>query len=266
MSAPRHSIFISYRRVDSVYAVDRLDERLKLAFGAEAVFRDASSIGPGAVFPHSIREALAAARVALVVIGPGWLRATTDTNDLHGPRRIDDPADWVRLEIETLLNRGDGVSVIPVLLGGAGVPEPDDLPATLQALPTRNGMTLPPFPNFADSLRQLIDAVARLLGVTPQPVAAVVPPVAEELRSGGNGFSVTGKKFVGRAEELHLLDEAWGRAAGDKLNIVSLIGQGGEGKSALVLEWQARRARHGGAPGRPPPRGAPRRPRRGRSS
>ena len=48
MSVPRHAIFISYRRVDSVYAVDQLDERLKQAFGAEAVFRDASSIGPAA--------------------------------------------------------------------------------------------------------------------------------------------------------------------------------------------------------------------------
>lgn len=70
MSAPPHSIFISYRRVDSVYAVDQLDERLKLAFGADAVFRDASSIAPGAVFPDRIRRALEMARVALVVIGP----------------------------------------------------------------------------------------------------------------------------------------------------------------------------------------------------
>jgi len=102
----------------------------------------------------SIRDALNLARVALVIIGPGWLKATTDPNDISSPRRLDDPADWVRLEIETLLARGDGVSVIPVLLGGASVPKPADLPATLQALPIRNGMTLPPFPNFADSLRQ----------------------------------------------------------------------------------------------------------------
>ena len=64
-------------------------------------------------------------------------------------------------------------------------------------------------------------------------------------QTGYGAFSVTGKKFVGREPELHLLDEAWGRSKKeDKINIVSLIGQGGEGKSALVLEWQARRARH----------------------
>jgi hypothetical protein len=246
MSAQPHSIFISYRRADSVYAVDQLDERLKLAFGADAVFRDASSIAPGAVFPDRIRRALDAARVALVVVGPAWLRATADPSDVHSPRRLDDPADWVRIEIETLLGRGDAVSVVPVLLGGASVPEPADLPAALAALPRRNGMKLSPFPDFADSLRQLVEAVGKLLGVTPRPVALVSTVVEGQPRFGGNGFTVTGKQFVGREQELHLLDEAWGRAQKeDKINIVSLIGQGGEGKSALVLEWQARRARRG---------------------
>lgn len=246
MSAPPHSIFISYRRVDSVYAVDQLDERLKLAFGADAVFRDASSIAPGAVFPDRIRRALEVAQVALVVIGPAWLRATADPNDITGPRRLDDPADWVRLEIELLLARGDSVSVIPVLLGGASVPQPADLPPSLATLPSRNGVTLPPFPHFADSLRQVVEAVGRLLGVTPQSVAPVSAVVEAQPRFGGNGFTVTGKRFVGREQELHLLDEAWGRTEKqDKINIVSLIGQGGEGKSALVLDWQARRARHG---------------------
>jgi tetratricopeptide (TPR) repeat protein len=246
MSLQPHSIFISYRRVDSVYAVDQLDERLKLAFGADAVFRDASSISPGAVFPERIRRALDAARVALVVVGPGWLRATTEPSDIHSPRRLDDPADWVRIEIETLLGRGDAVSVIPVLLGGATVPRAADLPAALAAFPNRNGVKLPPFPDFADSLRQLVEAVGKLLHVTPRPFAPVSEVVEEQPRFGGNGFTVTGKQFVGREQELYLLDEAWSRAQReDKINIVSLIGQGGEGKSALVLEWQARRARHG---------------------
>jgi tetratricopeptide (TPR) repeat protein len=239
-----HSIFISYRRVDSVYAVDQLDERLKLAFGADAVFRDASSITPGAVFPERIRRALDVARVALVVIGPWWLRAPTDPSDSHSPRRLDDPADWVAIEIETLLGRGDSVAVIPVLLGGASIPKPADLPPALAALSSRNGVTLPPFPEFEDGLRRVIEAVAKLLGV-----AAHAPPsaaVEEGPRCGGRDFNVTGKNFVGREPELHLLDEAWGRAQKeDKINIVSLIGQGGEGKSALVLDWQARRSRHG---------------------
>lgn len=83
MNAQPHSIFISYRRIDSVYAVDQLDERLKLAFGADAVFRDASSIVPGAVFPERIRRALDVARVALVVVGPdGCARRRTQTTSI----------------------------------------------------------------------------------------------------------------------------------------------------------------------------------------
>jgi len=246
MTAQPHSIFISYRRADSVYAVDQLDERLKLAFGVDAVFRDASSIGPGAIFPERIRRALDVARVALVVVGPAWLRAAADPSDIHSPRRLDDPVDWVRIEIETLLGRGDAVSVVPVLLGGANVPQPADLPAALAALPSRNGVKLPPYPDFADSLRQLVDAVGKLLGVIPRPAAPVNDVIEEQPRFGGNGFTVTGKQFVGREQELHLLDEAWGREQKeDKINIVSFIGQGGEGKSALVLDWQARRARRG---------------------
>jgi len=245
MSVPHNAIFISYRRADSVYAVDQLDERLKQAFGSDAVFRDASSIEPGSVFPDRIRRALDEARVAMVVIGPWWLRVTVDPNNARSPRRIDDPGDWVRIEIETLLRR-DGVAVIPLLLGGANIPESGDLPPSLQALPDRNAMSLRPYPDFEHSVRLVIEAIAKLLDVTPQPfgppaqAATETPP-----RVAATRLSVTGRKFVGREKELHLLDEAWGRSAQDKINIVSLIGQGGEGKTAIVLEWYARRAHHG---------------------
>ena len=245
MSVPRHAIFISYRRVDSVYAVDQLDERLKQAFGREAVFRDASSIEPGSVFPERIRRALDEARVALVVIGPWWLRVTGDPNDARSPWRLDDPADWVRIEIETLLQHGDSLPIIPLLLGGTTVPKASDLPPSLQALPDRNGMNLRPYPDFEDSVRQVIEAVAKLLNVTPQPFGPPALAATEKPpRVASTRLSVTGRTFKGREQELDLLDEAWGRSAQDKINIVSLIGQGGEGKTALVLEWYARRARH----------------------
>ena len=65
MPASRHAIFISYRRRDSIYAVDRLDERLKQAFGADAVFRDVRSIRKGQSFPGDIRASLEEAAVGL---------------------------------------------------------------------------------------------------------------------------------------------------------------------------------------------------------
>jgi len=195
------------------------------------------------VFPERIRGALGEARVALVVIGPWWLRVSHDPADVRNPRRLDDPADWVRREIETLLAR-DGVAVIPLLLGGAGVPGAGDLPASLRALPERHAMHLRPYPDFERSLGLVIEAVAKLLQVEPfhrhAPAAVEKPPRVAPTR-----LSVTGREFLGRGNELHLRDEAWGRSAQDKINLVSLIGQGGEGKTALVLHWSARRARDG---------------------
>ena len=97
MKAPRHAIFITYRRRDSIYAVDRLDERLKQAFGAHAVFRDVRSIRKGHSFPDDIRGALGEATLGLVIIGPWWLHTGDDEKDRSGHRRLDDPKDWVRL-------------------------------------------------------------------------------------------------------------------------------------------------------------------------
>ena len=197
-------------------------------------------------FPDHIRRALGEAQVALVVIGPSWLKVTGDSKAGSGSRRIDDPSDWVRIEIEALLQR-DGVPVIPLLLGGANVPKADDLPPSLRALSVRNAMQLRPYPDFEHSVRTVVETIAKLLRVTPRPfgpqadAATETPPQVASTR-----LSVTGRKFVGRQQELHLLDEAWGRSRKeDKINIVSFIGQGGEGKTAIVLNWYARRARHG---------------------
>jgi len=72
------------------------------------------------------------------------------------------------------------------------------------------------------------------------------PPVGEPApRISPTRLSVTGKKFVGRQPELRMLDNAWNSAGNQKINIVSLIGQGGEGKSAIALEWYTRRVRGG---------------------
>src|SRR6266852_4082426 len=238
------TVFISYRRVDSAYAVDQLDDRLTQVFGSDAVFRDVRSIEAGIAFPEDIRSALSEAKVALVVIGPWWLGTTADPNP-NSPRRLDDPTDLVRREIETLLGR-NGVSVIPLLLGGASMPKTDDLPPSLRGLPDRNGMLLRPYPDFEHSVGLVIAAVARILNVTPAPFGSTAKAERVEApRVAPTRLTVTGRKFVGREQELCLLDEAWGRTAGDKINVVSMIGQGGEGKTALVLEWYSRRARHG---------------------
>jgi tetratricopeptide (TPR) repeat protein len=247
MTAPHHAIFISYRRRETVFAVDQLDQALRTAFGSDAVFRDVRSIRKGQDFPTDVRAALGETRVGIVFIGPWWLNSGPDGGD-----RLVDPDDWVRLEIESLLQRqhdGSPIPVIPIYTGGAQPPQAKDLPDSIKSLATRHGMKFDPFPDTEHSIQLVVKEIARILGVTPWPFASAASQVQDEpTRLSPSRLSVTGKKFVGREQELHLLDEAWGRTADDKINVVSFIGQGGEGKTAVVLEWSSRRAR-GGWPG-----------------
>ena len=129
-------IFLSYRREDSASAAGRLDDGLKERFGEDSVFRDLSSIGAGAEFPGAIHEAIGAAAVVLVMIGKRWL----DVRDAAGLRRLDDPQDYVRREVEAAL--GLEVPVIPVLVEGAPMPREKDLPASLAPLAIRNAYEL----------------------------------------------------------------------------------------------------------------------------
>jgi TIR domain len=129
-------IFISYRRDDSRGYAGRLQGDLSRRYSEEHVFRDVE-IPPGADFGEYITSLVDKCNVVLAIIGPGWL----DARDRDGERRIDDPDDWVRLEIERALAR-DGVEVIPVLVDGARLPPREELPESLLALRRRNAFEL----------------------------------------------------------------------------------------------------------------------------
>jgi len=113
-------VFISYRRTDAGWPTRWLADRLAGQFGAGVVFQDVDSIRPGDDFAAEIEAAVGACSVLLVVIGPQWLAAAGDAG-----RRLDDPQDWVRLEIETAIRRG--IRIIPVLVDGARMPSADEL-------------------------------------------------------------------------------------------------------------------------------------------
>src|SRR6185437_14616575 len=102
-------IFISYRRQETRDFAGRLYDWLADRFGESRVFIDVVTIAPGVDFADAIFREVAACTVLLAIIGPTWLSAV----DLHGRRRLDDPDDLVRLEIEAALARG--VRVIPIL-------------------------------------------------------------------------------------------------------------------------------------------------------
>jgi hypothetical protein len=129
-------IFISYRRQDARGDAGRLADDLGEEFGEERIFRDVEDIEAGADFVEAIEEAVASANVMLVVIGPSWL----ESKDSSGKRRLDDPRDFVRLEIVAAFKRK--VRVVPVLVGDARMPTEEELPEAIRALARRQAHEL----------------------------------------------------------------------------------------------------------------------------
>jgi hypothetical protein len=115
------TIFISYRRSDAAGYAGRLYDQVVQRFGEANVFKDLDSIKPGADFAQVIEQTVTRSDALLAVIGSDWVSP-----------RLEDPDDWVRLEIAHAL-AGD-VRVVPILVGGAKMPAPSDLPADLSAL------------------------------------------------------------------------------------------------------------------------------------
>ena len=127
-------IFISYRRQDSAAHAGRLYDRLAAHFGAERVFMDVDDLSPGEDFAAQIESRVASCDAMVVVIGRNWLTARND----EGKLRLSDPNDFVGLEVAAALRRR--VLVIPVLVGGAAMPKPENFRADLKSLAGRNAL------------------------------------------------------------------------------------------------------------------------------
>ena len=148
-------IFISYRREDARADARLVDQRLRTTFGGDRIFFDVDTIQKGRDFRKVLAEALDSSNVLLAIIGPTWLTATDNT----GRRRIDDPSDFVRLEIANALKRD--IAVIPVLVGGAKMPREEDLPMDLRGLAYRQAaiITHDNFPHDVDGLEHDVRAL-----------------------------------------------------------------------------------------------------------
>ena len=134
-------IFISYRREDSEDSTRAIFESLRPEFGKERLFMDVEAIALGSDFRDAIERSLSNCGVFLAVIGPGWLNVRP-LNDPNGPRRLDNPNDYVRQEVASALKKGAQLPVIPVLVRGATMPTADQLPDDLKDLAYRNALTL----------------------------------------------------------------------------------------------------------------------------
>jgi hypothetical protein len=167
------AIFISYRRADSKHFTGRMYDRLRSELGRDAVFKDVDSIPAGSDFPTVLNERLRRCQVALVIIGRHWTAARED----DGTRRLDNPNDFVRIEVETVLRRG--IPVIPVLIDGADFPAARDLPASLRDLLRRNAVEVEDDPRFDTDMARLARTLSRLLTPTGDaPLGPTEGPIA----------------------------------------------------------------------------------------
>ena len=164
-------IFVSYRRADSPGHAGRIWDHIIERFGKDAVFRDIDKIEYGVDFVEAIQSAVENCKVLIVVIGPSWL----DIKDDSGNRRLENPEDFIRLEVATALARR--VRVIPVLVEGARMPAAEELPQDMKGLARRQALevTEKRFENEMEDLFKAIEGVTE--GVMPNSAAAPPPAV-----------------------------------------------------------------------------------------
>jgi hypothetical protein len=129
-------IFINYRRDDSISTAGRLHDRLAQTFGRKNLFMDVDHVPAGVDFVEYLHSQVAACDAFLAVIGPDWL----DAKDDDGRRRLDNPDDFVTIEIAAALARN--IRVIPVLVDGARMPKADKLPDSLKPIVRRNAVEI----------------------------------------------------------------------------------------------------------------------------
>ena len=119
------NIFISYRREDSSATAQILHDQLSTWFVRDKVFFDLQDIALGDDWKKLLTERLAEYDIVLVVIGPAWLT-------ILGEREASGANDFVRWEIAEALRQKK--RVIPVLVDGATLPAPEQLPSDITAL------------------------------------------------------------------------------------------------------------------------------------
>ncbi len=173
-------IVLSYRRDDSLTITSWLYEKLVDRYGKESIFRDIDSIQPTENFRKRIGRALRDCDFVVAIVGPGWRGVGAD-----GHARIQSANDWVRVEIETALQLD--IPLLPVLVEGAEMPQPDELPASLREITEINALPVSSDTHrFYDDLGRLFAAIDKVTGGPADDDAAVaaapIPqPVPQEV-------------------------------------------------------------------------------------
>ncbi len=147
-------IFLNYRRADSKGYTFAIFTVLEQHFSKEQIFMDVDTLLPGVDFVQALEEAVEACDVFLAVIGARW----ENIKDDQGRRRIDNPEDFVRIEVAHALKRG--IPVIPILVDGAQMPSSENLPDDLKGLSRRHAFI------FGDRLRSDVQHLINVLEKT----------------------------------------------------------------------------------------------------
>lgn len=178
-------IFINYRREDSRADARSIYQRLERSFGAPQLFMDVDSIEKGRDFTKVLDAHLADSDVMLTIIGRHWLGAC----DENGQRRLDDPGDFVRLEVANALKRD--IAVIPVLVDGARMPKAAQLPDDMKLLANRQA-SMVTHENFARDIEGLERDLKVLLGHKPRwrSMAAAVGAVVFAIGAASYHFNI----------------------------------------------------------------------------
>ncbi|HET9274085.1 MAG TPA: toll/interleukin-1 receptor domain-containing protein [Methyloceanibacter sp.] len=180
-SGTNPKIVLSYRRTDAAMA-GRIFDRLVQHFGKSSLFIDIDNVPFGVDFRKHIDDALKTSDLLIAVVGRNWVGAQSD-----GKARIMNEADPVRVELETALRRD--LNVLPVLLDGASMPDPGDLPESIRDFAYRNAVEVESGRDFNVHIDRLIRAIEQLLGVKakvePPPVSPLLsqaPPATRKTR------------------------------------------------------------------------------------
>jgi hypothetical protein len=178
-------VFISYRRNDSDVAAGRLADDLMEIFGRDAIFRDVDTLEAGEDYTTALDGALDSCVALIVIIGPRWSNITDDL----GHRRLENPTDWVRLEVKRALERG--IRVIPVLISAA-MPREADVPADLKLLLQRQALELSDR-HWKQDVELLAQALERVPGIAKR-----APPSESSQQNAAQAakFSFLTKRWV----------------------------------------------------------------------
>jgi hypothetical protein len=162
----RHStrdvLFLSYRRADAPDVTGRIYDRLTNELGGNKVFKDVDSIPFGVDFVTYLNTVMRRCTALLVVIGPEWLTAVNPS----GQRRLDDPNDFVRVEIESALQ--SNIPIVPLLVQGAVMPSAQELPWGLRPMTRYNGILIRSDPDFHKDMTRLLNRLASRANQDPR--------------------------------------------------------------------------------------------------